>query len=70
VYMTDPVTGARWTLMLNPRPNSLDDPRMNKPKPGILFVGSSERSGSHLIGLDAAYFGFPRSEHRDSRHSI
>jgi hypothetical protein len=58
-YITDPVTGDEWTLMLNPRPNSLNDSRFNKPKPGILFQGSSERAGSHLIVLDAAYFGFP-----------
>ena len=59
MYMADPATGTRWTLMLNPRPNSLDDSRFNKPKPGILYTGSSERAGSHLIILDAAYFGFP-----------
>jgi hypothetical protein len=60
MYMRDPATGARYTLMLNPRPNSLGDDRFNNPKPGILFVGSSERKGSHLIILDAAYFGFSK----------
>ena len=39
MYMTDPATGDRWTLMSNPRPNSLDDSRFNKPKPGILYDG-------------------------------
>jgi hypothetical protein len=53
--------GQKWTLAMVMRPTSGADPRWNpNPPAGTFFRGSSEMAGSHLILLDASYFGAPR----------
>jgi hypothetical protein len=60
LYVKDPVTEHKWTAGVNFLPTSFDDPRWAGSWPaGIVFHGKSERPGSHLVGLNAKYFGLP-----------
>jgi hypothetical protein len=57
-YMTLP-SGNHYTVAVVFRPTSTGDPRWNNPAPGVFFNGNSEQANTHLLLLDARYFGLP-----------